>query len=128
MNPLYFGMIREILQSVNLPDVTEKSKTKKRTRPIHLPRYHVVLLDDNDHTYDYVIEMLIDIFRHSTQTAFEMACEVDANGRVIVDTTTQERAELKRDQIQAYGPDWRIPHCVGSMAAIIEPAEAETPD
>ena len=35
-----------------------------------------------------------------------MACEVDTTGRVIVDTTTKERAELKRDQIHAYGPDW----------------------
>ena len=27
-----------------------------------VPLYHVVLLDDNDHTYDYVIEMLQKIF------------------------------------------------------------------
>jgi len=41
----------------------------------------------------------------------------------VVETTTKERAELKRDQIHAYGPDWRIPHCVGSMSADVEPAE-----
>jgi ATP-dependent Clp protease adaptor protein ClpS len=119
-------MTNQISNSTSLPDVEEKSKVKKRARPIHLPQYHVVLLDDNDHTYDYVIEMLMDIFRHSAQTAFEMACEVDASGRVVVDTTTKERAELKRDQIHAYGPDWRIPHCVGSMSAIIEPAESDS--
>ena len=33
-----------------------------------------------------------------------------------------ERAELKRDQIHAYGPDPRIPRCSGSMTAEIEPA------
>jgi ATP-dependent Clp protease adaptor protein ClpS len=121
-------MTKGLSQSTALPETTEKSRTKKRTRPIHLPRYHVILLDDNDHTYDYVIEMLMDVFRHSAQTAFEMACEVDARGRVIVDTTTQERAELKRDQIQAYGADWRIPRCKGSMSAIIEPADDERHD
>ena len=85
-NLLYFlHMSDEEMENMNLPDVTEKTKTRKRTRPIHLPQYNVVLLDDNDHTYDYVIEMLMDIFRHSSQTAFEMACEVDAHGRVIVD-------------------------------------------
>ncbi len=26
------------------------------------PLYHVVLLDDDDHTYDYVVEMLTKIF------------------------------------------------------------------
>ena len=89
---------------------------------IHLPRFHVVLLDDNDHTYEYVIEMLMAIFGHSRETAYTMACEVDRAGRVIVDTTTKERAELKRDQIHGYGADWRIEHCVGSMSAVVEPA------
>ncbi len=107
---------------LEIPSPTKKQRTGKRKRPIHVPRYHVVLLDDNDHTYDYVIEMLMQLFGHSRAKAYAMACEVDTRGRVIVDTTTKERAELKRDQIHAYGPDWRIPRCKGSMSAIIEPA------
>jgi ATP-dependent Clp protease adaptor protein ClpS len=90
---------------------------------IHLPRFNVVLLDDNDHTYEYVIEMLMKVFGHSNELAYQMACEVDRAGRVIVETTTRERAELKRDQIHSYGADWRISHCRGSMSAIVEPAE-----
>ncbi|MFQ5706671.1 MAG: ATP-dependent Clp protease adaptor ClpS [bacterium] len=106
-----------------IPTVEVEKKSKKRKKPLRIPQFHVILLDDDDHTYDYVIEMLIQIFRHSREKAFLMACEVDSAGRVIVDTTTKERAELKRDQIHAYGPDWRIPHCRGSMSAIIEPAK-----
>ncbi len=105
------------------PKEVEKQKKRKATKTIHLPRYHVVLLDDDDHTYAYVIEMLCKIFGHSPARAYQMACKVDIAGRVIVDTTTRERAELKRDQIHAYGADWRIPHCKGSMSALIEPAE-----
>jgi ATP-dependent Clp protease adaptor protein ClpS len=41
---------------------------------------------------------------------------------VIVLTTTKEHAELKRDQIHAFGPDKRIPRCAGAMSAVIEPA------
>lgn len=93
------------------------------TRTIHLPNFNVVLWDDNDHTYDYVIEMLMDIFHHSREKAFQMAVEVDTEGRVVVDTTTKERAELKRDQIHGYGKDWRLERCLGSMSATIEPAE-----
>ncbi len=107
------------------PDTITKGKKRTRKRPINIPQYHVVLLDDNDHTYEYVVEMLMNTFRHSPSRAFEMAVEVDGRGRVIVDTTTKERAELKRDQIHSYGADWRIPHCRGSMSAIITPAGKE---
>jgi ATP-dependent Clp protease adaptor protein ClpS len=31
-------------------------------------------------------------------------------------------AEFGRDQIHAYGPDWRLPRSKGPMSAIIEPA------
>lgn len=93
------------------------------TRTITVPHFHVILLDDNDHSYEYVIEMLVSLFGHSARKAFDMACEVDRVGRVVVDTTTKERAELKADQIGRYGPDWRIPHSSTSMGATIEPAD-----
>ncbi len=110
------------MSEVAVPVKKRRSHVQQRPREITIPRYHVVLLDDDDHTYDYVIEMLMKLFGHSRERAFLMACEVDGSGRVIVDTTTKERAELKRDQIHAYGPDWRIPRCQGSMSAIVEPA------
>jgi ATP-dependent Clp protease adaptor protein ClpS len=47
---------------------------------------------------------------------------VHTTGRVIVTTTNLERAELKRDQIHAFGPDPLVPRCKGSMSAIVEPA------
>ncbi len=67
--------------------------------------------------------MLIDTFGHSLERAFRMAQKVDSAGWVVVDTTTRERAQLKRDQIQSYGADWRIEHCTGSMSATVESAE-----
>ncbi len=88
-----------------------------------IPLFNVVLLDDDDHTYEYVIEMLMKIFGHSRSTAFQMACQVDFSGRVIVFTAHKERAEHKRDLIHGYGADWRIPRCAGSMSAVVEPVE-----
>lgn len=87
------------------------------------PPYNVILLDDDDHSYEYVIEMLGKLFGYPPEKAFQMAVEVDTTGRVIVFTGPLERAEVKRDQIHAYGKDWRIPRCKGSMSAILEPAE-----
>jgi ATP-dependent Clp protease adaptor protein ClpS len=83
----------------------------------------VILLNDNDHTYDYVIGMLRKLFGHTNEYAYCLADEVHHQGRVICDTTTLERAELKRDQIHAFGRDWRLPRCEGSMSAVIEPSE-----
>ncbi len=101
--------------------VTKRSPVQ-RTRPKQQPQYHVILLDDDDHTYDYVTGMLRKLFGCSPERAFELASVVDNESRVIVDTTTLERAELKRDQIHAFGRDWRIPRCEGSMSARIEPS------
>lgn len=99
-----------------------KRKTKQSQKPRKLPPYNVVLLDDNDHTYQYVIDMLGSLFGYDRNKAYMLAEEVDHTGRVIVLTTTKEHAELKRDQIQGFGPDKRIQRCAGSMSAVIEPA------
>ncbi len=99
---------------------------QRSSKPKKLPPYHVVLLNDDDHTYDYVIDMLRSLFGHPREKGFLLATEVDKTGRAIVLTTNKEHAELKRDQIHAFGRDWRIDGCAGSMSAIIEPAEGGT--
>jgi ATP-dependent Clp protease adaptor protein ClpS len=97
-----------------VPETRPRTKTQ--------PPYNVVLLDDDDHTYEYVVEMLQKLFGHSRAEAFKMACEVDATGRVIVWTGALERAEAKREAIHGYGADWRLPRSAGSMSAEVEPA------
>lgn len=98
-------------------DVEQEQKTRRQ------PPYNVVLLNDDDHSYEYVIEMLKQLFGHPVEKGYQLAKVVDTQGRAIVCTTSLERAELKRDQIHAYGPDPRIPRCAGSMRAELEPAE-----
>lgn len=97
-----------------------REETERETEG--LPPYNVVLLDDDDHSYEYVIFMLKKLFGYSIAKGYKMAMEVDTNGRVVVATTHLEEAELKRDQIQAFGPDPLIPRCKGSMSATVEPA------
>ncbi|MCB9232242.1 MAG: ATP-dependent Clp protease adaptor ClpS [Bacteroidia bacterium] len=85
--------------------------------------YHVILLDDDAHTYDYVIEMLMDTCGHTVDQAYKSAVEVDSAGFVIVFTAYKSKALEVRDSIHAYGADWRIPTSAGGMSAIVEPAE-----
>jgi ATP-dependent Clp protease adaptor protein ClpS len=94
-------------------------KTKRQ------PPYHVILWNDNDHSYEYVIAMLMQVFGYPPEKGFQMAKEVDTRGRVIVLTTAREHAELKRDQIHAFGKDDLVAGCKGSMRATIEPAPSE---
>lgn len=100
-----------------------KPQDKPRQQPRKQPRYNVVLWDDDDHTYDYVIKMMRQLFGHPLERAFEIAVQVDQSGRAICLTTTKEHAELKRDQIHAFGRDGLIARCKGSMWATIEPIE-----
>lgn len=106
-------------EPATLPEVDEQTEQKLR----YQPPYHVILLNDDDHSYEYVIVMLKDLFGHPVEKGFKLAEKVDSEGRAIVLTTTREHAELKQDQIHAYGPDPTIPRCEGSMSAVIEPAE-----
>lgn len=110
-------------ETVTIPATSKRLKEQEDERVKKQPPYHVILLNDDDHSYDYVIRMLKQLFGHTEERGFQMAKEVDSSGRVIVDTTSLERAELKRDQIHAFGPDPLIQRCKGSMSATIEPAE-----
>lgn len=100
-------------------------RTQRHSSPVQRrqPRYSVILWDDDDHTYQYVIEMMRQLFGLNTVRGFEIAESVDLEGRAVCLTTTLEHAELKRDQIHAFGRDGAIVHCKGSMRASIEPAD-----
>lgn len=95
---------------------------EKATTDELAPVYNVVLLDDDEHTYDYVIEMLQKLFLCTHDDAYRHAVEVDSTGRTVVITCELSEAEFGRDQIHAYGRDWRMHNSKGSMRAIVEPA------
>jgi ATP-dependent Clp protease adaptor protein ClpS len=99
--------------------VAEPEKKGKK-KPKKQPRYNVLLWNDDDHSYEYVVEMMQKLFGHARERGFLIAKEVDSQGKAICLTTTLEHAELKRDQIHAYGPDKHIARCKGSMSSTIE--------
>lgn len=86
------------------------------------PFFNVVLLNDDDHTDIYVIDMLTRLFFIPEADAMRHVVEVDTTGRTVVLTCPRPEAEFAREQIQSFGKDPLIPHCQGSMSAIVEPA------
>lgn len=87
------------------------------------PPYHVILHDDDTHTYEYVVEMMMQIFGYDERRGLRIALEVDARGRVIVATCHKELAELRVEQIHDHGADPRMQESTGPMKATMEPAE-----
>src|SRR2546423_13369896 len=68
-----------------VPPVVTKPREKKRPKSSKpLPPYHVVLLDDNEHTVEYVVEMMLKLFGYPPERGLQIAIEVDTRKRVIV--------------------------------------------
>ena len=86
------------------------------------PPYHLILLDDNEHTYQYVIAMLGSIFGYAPEKGFAIACVVDKDGQAILMTGSLDEVKLKQDAVHAFGADPNMPESKGSMSAVIEPA------
>ena len=114
----FSGSGGDALTATLVPDRVARSQR----RPNRQPRYHVILWDSDDHTFDYVEGMLRELFGYMDEECCKIANSVDEDGRATVLTTTKEHAELKRDQIHAYGKD-HSETSEGSMWSTIEPEE-----
>jgi ATP-dependent Clp protease adaptor protein ClpS len=103
--------------------VHTQAAVAEQTRSKQPVPWNVVLLDDDHHTYEYVMAMMMKLFAMDEVQAYKVACTVDKDKRAVCLTTHKERAEFKRDQILAFGRDPMMASSVGSMSSIIEPAE-----
>lgn len=100
--------------------VQVRPEKKKRKKPRRAPRYHVILWNDEEHTYGYVIHMLRSIFGYPDEKGYQLAKEVDTRGRAVVYTSSLGNAEIKRDQILSFGPDPSMRESTGPLAATLE--------
>jgi ATP-dependent Clp protease adaptor protein ClpS len=98
------------------------SEIEEATEPRLESLYHVIILNDDEHSYEYVIEMLQSAVGLSQAEAVARTVEADTTGSSIVVTCSLEDAEDKRDRIHSFGPDPRMPQSRGSITALVEPA------
>jgi ATP-dependent Clp protease adaptor protein ClpS len=102
-----------------------RAKAVPSTQTKRQPPYNVIILNDEEHTFLYVIELLMKLFGHPQATSFELTLRIHNTGRAVVYTTHKEKAELKRDQVLAYGPDPRMAISKGPLGCYIEPAPTD---
>ena len=100
-----------------------ESRADERTKTKRQPPYNVILLNDEEHSFEYVIELLMKLFGHAKPAAEALTWKIHTTGRSIVLTTHRELAELKREQVLAYGPDPRMSISKGPIGCVIEAAE-----
>lgn len=105
------------MPSISLPDLDIDLELNKKNPG---GPWKVVLWDDDEHTYDYVIEMLMDVCQMSMEKAFQHALEVDTEKKTIVFTGELEHAEFIQEKILGFGPDPRMENSKGPMSATIE--------
>ena len=74
-------------------------------KPRRMPRYVVIVEDDEHHTFPYVIEVLREVCGHTRQRAYQLTNQVHFRGQAHVWVGPLEHAELKRELICGFGPD-----------------------
>lgn len=74
-------------------DVVIDEKIKKETK---LPsNFNVIMLNDDQTPMDWVMSILVDIFKHSSQAAEKITMDIHNEGSAVVGTYKYEIAEQK---------------------------------
>ncbi len=88
--------------AATLPDTDVESLMQELNE--RLPRYSVILYNDDYHSMDYVVEALVkSVPDLIVEEAVGIMFEAHNTGRAVVIVCLLEQAELYRDRIQSYG-------------------------
>ena len=77
----------------NVMDVQIDEKIKQKIAEPNL--YKVIMLNDDATPMDFVIDVLVQIFKHSQETARDLTTKIHEEGSAIVGVYTFEIAEQK---------------------------------
>jgi ATP-dependent Clp protease adaptor protein ClpS len=113
-----------VSDSVSEPTVTTtKPRPAEETHTRRLPPYHVIVLNDDDHSFEFVVHVLRQVFGVTLERAFELTMEAHTRGRAVTWTGPKEVAELKADQMSTFHEvRERDGAKLGPVGCTIEPA------
>ncbi len=77
-------------------NVAEKTKSSIKEPP----KYAVILLNDNYTTFEFVVKVLVSIFRKSVAEAIQITNDVHRQGRGICGLYSKEIAETKVELVE----------------------------
>jgi ATP-dependent Clp protease adaptor protein ClpS len=108
-----------------LPDVavTTKPKTREETLTRRVPPYNLILENDDHHSFEFVMGVLIKALGYTVERSFELTRQAHQQGRAVVWTGPKEVAELKLDQITTFHETRESDgKKLGPVGCVIEPA------
>src|SRR5512136_2774084 len=87
----------------------ERNKTRKRRtvavlekQRTHIPRYKVLIHNDDVNTMDHVVGVLMRVFKLERQACERIMVEAHKNGLALCAVEPFEQAELHRDQLRSF--------------------------
>ena len=104
------------------PHVTAKPQEREETRTRGIPPYNVILENDDDHSQEFVVEVLQKALGYAEQRATLLMLEAHTRNRAVVWTGPKEVAELKVEQIRTYHEIREGGRDLGPVGCVIEPA------
>lgn len=93
-------MTAEIVSSA--VDTPTRTQPVEETKTRRQPPYNVILLNDDDHSMEFVIEVLCKVVNCPVERAIVLMLEAHTSGRAVIWTGSREVAELKAEQIQSF--------------------------
>ena len=82
--------------------ITTLPTTEEVTHTRRVPPYHVILLNDDHHSMEFVVEVLSKALGYNAARSLELMMKAHTDGRAVVYTGSREVAELKADQISTF--------------------------
>jgi ATP-dependent Clp protease adaptor protein ClpS len=105
-----------------MPDTTTKTQPREETRTRRVPPYNVILENDDHHSMEFVVEVLMKALGCAVERAFQFMMEAHTSGRAVVWTGPKEVAELKVEQIRTFHEVREKDVDLGPLGCCIEPA------
>ena len=105
-----------------LAEVMVTTKPKETTRTRRVPPYNVILLNDDNHSMEFVIEVLCKALGYTVERSYQLMMQAHNSGRTVVWTGPKEVAELKAEQIRTFHEKRDDGRNFGPLGCEIEPA------
>lgn len=95
---IYHPLFR--LPNLSVTKTLPNALTEKRT--IHVPRYKVLLHNDDHNAMDHVVKVLTRVFKFTLRECERIMLEAHRNGMALCTVEPLEQAEFHKDQLTSY--------------------------
>ncbi len=110
----------DLLAAIAVPTQTQPAAEIQTRRQ---PPYHVILFNDDDHSMEFVVDVLRKVIGCQLESAVALMLEAHHSGQAVIWTGAREVAEQKAEQVHSFHETReRDGAKLGPLGCIVEPA------